>query len=232
MSSILITGANKGLGREAARQLRGLGHDVWVGARDADRGREAADALGARFVQLDVTDDATVARAAEEVGAVTGGSLDVLVNNAGIPGTARPTPEVTAADVEEVFAVNVLGPVRVLHAFLPLLRRSSAGVVVNVSSGLGSHAVTSEPGRVESSFQAPAYTSSKAALNMLTSQWAAALPDLRVNCVDPGYTATEFNGNSGPQTVEEGAEVIVRMATVGIDGPTGTYSDRHGPLDW
>ncbi len=205
---------------------------MWVGARDADRGREAADALGARFVQLDVTDDASVARAAEEVGAATGGSLDVLVNNAGIPGTARPTPEVTAADVEEVFAVNVLGPVRVLHAFLPLLRRSSAGVVVNVSSGLGSHAVTSEPGRVESSFQAPAYTSSKAALNMLTSQWAAALPELRVNCVDPGYTATEFNGNSGPQTVEEGAEVIVRMATVGIDGPTGTYSDRHGPLDW
>ncbi len=232
MSSILITGATRGLGREAARQLSALGHDVWVGARDVGRGREVAQEIGARAVQLDVTDDASVARAAEEVAAATGGALDVVVNNAGIPGASRPTDELTAADVEEVYAVNVLGPVRVLHAFLPLLRRSPAGVVVNVSSGLGSHAVTSEPGRVESSFQAPAYTSSKAALNMLTSQWAAALPELRVNCVDPGYTATEFNGNSGPQTVEEGTEVIVRMATVGADGPTGTYTDRHGPLDW
>ncbi|GAA2018802.1 SDR family NAD(P)-dependent oxidoreductase [Pseudokineococcus marinus] len=232
MSTILITGANKGLGRESARQLRDLGHDVWVAARDEGRGREAADALGARFVQLDVTDDASAAAAAEHVAAATGGSLDVLVNNAGVSGTSAPTPDVTAADVEEVFAVNVLGPVRVLHAFLPLLRRSPAGVVVNVSSGLGSHAVTSEPGRVESSFQAPAYTSSKAALNMLTSQWAAALPELRVNCVDPGYTATELNGHSGPQTVEEGAEAIVRMATIGADGPTGTYTDRHGPLGW
>ncbi|WP_299039328.1 SDR family NAD(P)-dependent oxidoreductase [uncultured Pseudokineococcus sp.] len=232
MTSILITGANKGLGRESARQLRELGHDVWVGARDPQRGREAADALGARFVQLDVTDDASVAAAAEQVAVATGGSLDVLVNNAGVSGASKPVSEITAADVEEVYAVNVLGPVRVFHAFLPLLQRSASGVVVNVSSGLGSHAVTSEPGRVESSFQAPAYTSSKAAVNMLTSQWAAALPELRINVVDPGYTATEFNGNSGPQTVEEGAEVIVRMATIGADGPTGTYSDRHGPLGW
>ncbi|WP_336922972.1 SDR family NAD(P)-dependent oxidoreductase [Aquipuribacter sp. SD81] len=232
MSTVLITGATRGLGRETARQLVARGHDVWVAARDPERGREAADELGARVVRLDVTDEASVVAAAEHVAAATGGSLDVLVNNAGVAGAHTPVPDVTAEDVEEVHAVNVLGPVRVLRAFLPLLRRSAAGVVVNVSSGLGSHTVTSDPGRVESTFQAPAYTSSKAALNMLTAQWAAALPDLRVNAVDPGWTATEFNGHSGPQTVEEGAEVIVAMATIGADGPTGTYRDRHGPLGW
>jgi NAD(P)-dependent dehydrogenase (short-subunit alcohol dehydrogenase family) len=232
MTTILITGANKGLGREAARRLLALGHDVWIGARNAERGREAAEALGARYVGIDVTDDASVAQAAKEVAAATGGSLDVLVNNAGISGRFADIADITAADVEEVFAVNVLGPVRTFHVFLPLLRKAPAGVVVNVSSGLGSHAVTSDPERIESSFQAPAYTSSKAALNMLTTQWAAAVPELRINCVDPGYTATEFNNHSGPQTVEEGTDAIVRMATIGADGPTGTYTDRHGPLGW
>ena len=232
MTNILITGGNKGLGHESARRLHDMGHDVWIGARDPQRGREAADTLGVRYVALDVTDQGSVDRAAEEVSAATGGTLDVLVNNAGIAGTSAPVPDVTAADVEEVYAVNVVGPVRTLHAFLPLLRRSSAGVVVNVSSGLGSHAVTSDPDRIESSFQLPGYTSSKAALQMLTTQWAAALPELRINAVDPGYTATDLNGNSGPQSVEEGAEIIVTMATIGPDGPTGTYTDRNGPVGW
>jgi len=232
MSHILITGANKGLGREAARRLLADGHDVWVGARDPERGREAAEALGARHVVLDVTDDASVAAAAETVAAATGGVLDVLINNAGVPGTQADVADVTAADVEAVFAVNVLGPVRTFHAFLPLLRAAESGVVVNVSSGLGSHAVTSDPDRIESSFQAPAYTSSKAALNMLTAQWAAALPGLRINVVDPGYTATDLNGHSGPQTVTEGTDAIVTAAGFGADGPTGTYFDRHGPLAW
>jgi NAD(P)-dependent dehydrogenase (short-subunit alcohol dehydrogenase family) len=232
MSSILITGANKGLGREAARRLIADGHDVWIGARDPERGREAAEALGARHVVLDVTDDGSVTRAAEEVAAATGGALDVLVNNAGVAGGAPGVEGSTAADVEAVFAVNVLGPVRVLHAFLPLLRRAPTGVVVNVSSGLGSHAVTSDPSRIENSFQAPGYTSSKAALNMLTAQWAAGLPELRINAVDPGYTATDLNENRGPQTVEEGTDAIVAMATIGADGPTGTFSDRHGSVGW
>ncbi len=211
---MLITGGNRGLGREAARRLIALGHDVWIGARNPD-------GLGGRVVELDVTDDASVARAAEKIGA-----LDVLINNAGIAGPQQPT----VADFEAVYAVNVFGPVRVFEAFLPHLQ--PAGVVVNVSSGLGSHAVTSDPERIESSFQAPAYTSSKAALNMLTTQWAAAFPALRINCVDPGYTATEFNDHSGPQTVEEGTDAIVKLATIGPDGPTGTYTDRHGPLGW
>jgi NAD(P)-dependent dehydrogenase (short-subunit alcohol dehydrogenase family) len=232
MSTILITGANKGLGREAARRLRAADHDVWIGARDPERGREAAHAVGARYVALDVTDDASVADAVDAVGAATGGTLDVLVNNAGIPGPFADVADITAADVEAVYAVNVFGCIRTFQACLPLLRRAPNGVVVNVSSGLGSHAVTSDPGRIESTFQQPGYTSSKAALNMLTAQWAAALPELRVNCVDPGYTATEFNGNSGPQTVEEGTDAIVAMATIGPDGPTGTFSDRHGAVGW
>ena len=232
MSTILITGANKGLGRESARRLLASGHDVWIGARDPERGREAAEALGARYVALDVTDDTSVARAVEQVSTEAGGSLDVLVNNAGIPGSTADVADVTADDIEAVYAVNVFGAVRVFQAFLPLLREAPSGVVVNVSSGLGSHAVTSDPERIESSFQLPGYTSSKAALNMLTGQWAAALPDLRVNCVDPGYTATEFNGNSGPQTVEEGTDAIVAMATIGPDGPTGTFTDRHGAVGW
>jgi NAD(P)-dependent dehydrogenase (short-subunit alcohol dehydrogenase family) len=218
MSNILITGANKGLGREAARRLAAADHHVWIGARDPERGREAAEAVGGRFVELDVTDEASVARAAAEVAAATDGILDV--------------GDVTAEEFEAVYAVNVLGPVRVFHHFLPLLRRAPHGVVVNVSSGLGSHAVTSDPDRIESTFQQPAYTSSKAALNMITTQWAAALPELRINVVDPGYTATEFNGNSGPQTVEEGTDQIVAMATIGPDGPTGTYTDRHGVIGW
>ncbi|MDO9406978.1 SDR family NAD(P)-dependent oxidoreductase [Patulibacter sp.] len=232
MSTILITGANKGLGREAARRLVDAGHDVWIGARDPERGREAAEALGARHVVLDVTDQASVDAAAQEVGAATGGTLDVLVNNAGIAGGQTPVAEITTAEVEEVYAVNVFGAVRAFQAFLPLLTAAQHGVVVNVSSGLGSHVATSDPDRIESSFQAPAYCSSKAALNMLTAQWAAALPGLRVNCVDPGYTATDLNGNSGPQTVEEGTDAIVTAATVAADGPTGTFFDRHGTVGW
>lgn len=232
MSTVLITGANKGLGRETARRLLALGHDVWIGARDPGRGREAADTLGGHQLTIDVTDDASVAAAADRLAAATGGSLDVLVNNAGISGTFADVAEVTAADVAAVYDVNVLGPVRVLHAFLPLLRRAPTGVVVNVSSGLGSHAVTTDPDRIESTFQQPGYTSSKAALNMLSAQWAAALPDLRINSVDPGYTATEFNNHTGPQTVQEGAEAIVAMATIGPDGPTGTFTDGHGTIGW
>ncbi|CAA9524030.1 MAG: Short-chain dehydrogenase/reductase SDR [uncultured Solirubrobacteraceae bacterium] len=232
MSNILITGANKGLGRESARRLLASGHDVWLGARDPERGREAAEALGARYVALDVTDDTSVVRAVEQVTEATGGSLDVLVNNAGISGTPADVADVTASDVEAVYATNVFGAVRVFHAFLPLLRQAPSGVVVNVSSGLGSHAVTSDPERIESTFQMPGYTSSKAALNMLTAQWAAALPALRINSVDPGYTATDFNGHSGPQDVHQGTDAIVAMATIGPDGPTGTFTDRHGTVGW
>ena len=230
MTTTLITGANRGIGREVARRLIAEGHDVWIGARDLDRGRATAEALGARAVAIDVTDDASVAAAAEEVAAA--GGLDVLVNNAGIAGRLAPVAETTPEDLREVYETNVLGPVRVTQAFRPQLERSSAPVIVNVSSGMGSIAITNDPERVESGLVNLAYSSSKTALNMLTTQYAKAHPGIRVNAVDPGYTATDFNGHSGPQSVEEGAEAIVEMATVGPDGPTGTFTDRHGVVPW
>jgi NAD(P)-dependent dehydrogenase (short-subunit alcohol dehydrogenase family) len=231
MTTTLITGANKGLGRETARRLLEAGHTVYAGARDPERGARAAQELGARFVEIDVTDDACVQRAADLI-AQEQGSLDVLVNNAGISGGFRPPAQTTADDLVRVYDTNVFGVVRVLHAFLPLLERSPAGVVVNVSSGMGSLAVTTDPTRLESKLVGLAYPSSKAALNMLTSQYAKAFGKLRINAVDPGYTATDLNGNRGTQTVEQGAEVIVRMALLGPDGPTGTFTDAAGPVPW
>jgi NAD(P)-dependent dehydrogenase (short-subunit alcohol dehydrogenase family) len=231
MTTTLITGANKGLGREAARRLLAAGHDVWVAARDAERGRVAAEELGGRFVQLDVTDDASVSAAVERVTAETGG-LDVLVNNAGIAGGFTPVPEVTADDVARVLATNVVGIVRVTQAFLPLLERSVNPVVVNVSSGMGSLAITTDPERVESTFVGLAYPASKSAVTMLTTQYAKAFPQMRINAVDPGYTGTDFNNHRGPQSVEEGTDAIVRMAQLDASGPTGAFVDRHGTVPW
>jgi NAD(P)-dependent dehydrogenase (short-subunit alcohol dehydrogenase family) len=231
MTVTLITGANKGLGHETARQLAGAGHSVWIGARDAGRGQAAADELGARFVQIDVTDDASVAAAAATIERA-GGGLDVLVNNAGIIGSRTPVPDVTAADVRDVYETNVFGVVRVLQAFASLLLRSASPVVVNVSSGLGSFAVTSDPERTESTIISLAYPSSKSAVTMLTSQYAKAYPQMRVNAVDPGHTATDLNGHSGPQTIEQGAEIIVRAASFGADGPTGAFLDAEGTVPW
>jgi NAD(P)-dependent dehydrogenase (short-subunit alcohol dehydrogenase family) len=232
MSTILITGANKGLGYEAARRLLAQGHDVWAAARDPQRGRAAAEELGAHPLILDVTDDASVQAAARTVAEATGGALDVLINNAGISGGRIPAAEVTATQVQAVYDVNVLGPVRVLNAFLPLLERSSSPVVVNVSSGLGSLTYSADPDAAYSSLIVPAYSSSKAALNMLTTQYAKAFPAIRINAVDPGYTATDLNGNAGTQTVTEGTDAIVQMAGIGPDGPTGTFVSRDGQVPW
>jgi NAD(P)-dependent dehydrogenase (short-subunit alcohol dehydrogenase family) len=227
MTTTLITGANKGLGFEAARRLIADGHDVWMAARDPERGRAAADELGGRFVELDVTEDASVAAAVETIGA-----LDVLINNAGIVGNRKPFAELTAEDVELVFRTNVFGVVRVTQAFVPLLERSDNPVIVNVSSGMGSIGVTSDPERLESTIVSLPYPASKTALNMLTSQWAKALPGMRVNAVDPGYTATDFNDHQGTQTVHEGTDAIVRMAKIDQSGPTGTFTDRHNSVPW
>jgi NAD(P)-dependent dehydrogenase (short-subunit alcohol dehydrogenase family) len=230
MTTTLITRAKKGLGREVARRLLADGHEVWVAARDPRRGRATADELGARFVELDVTEDASVASAAELLAGE--GGLDVLVNNAGIVGTHGAVEEIGPQDIAEVFATNVLGIVRVTQAFLALLRRSANPVVVNVSSGMGSLTVTSDPSRLESTLVSLGYATSKAAVNMLTTQYAKALPEMRVNAVDPGYTATDLNGRRGTQTVEEGAEAIVSMAKIDASGPTGSFVDRHGTVPW
>jgi NAD(P)-dependent dehydrogenase (short-subunit alcohol dehydrogenase family) len=230
MTTTLITGANKGLGREAARRLVADGHDVWLAARDAAKGRAAAEELGARFVALDVTDDASVAEASEQVAAA--GGLDVLVNNAGILGPRRAVAEMTPDDLRLVFETNVLGIVRVTRAFLPLLERSAQPVIVNVSSGMGSLAVTNDPARLESTLNSLAYPTSKTAVNMLTTQYAKAFPQMRINAVDPGYTATDFNDHHGTKPVEQGAEIIVRMAELDGSGPTGTFVDERGVVPW
>jgi NAD(P)-dependent dehydrogenase (short-subunit alcohol dehydrogenase family) len=231
MTLTLITGANKGLGHETARQLVGAGHTVYIGARDSGRGQAAARELGARFVRLDVTDQASVDAAADAV-AEAAGHLDVLVNNAGIPGRYVPAPEVDAAEVERVFATNVFGIVRVTRAFLPLLEASANPVIVNVGSALGSEGIVTDPARIESGVPALAYASSKAAVIMLTVQYAKALANIKVNVVEPGFTATDLNGNRGHQSVAEGAQIIVTMATIGPDGPTGTFTDRNGTMPW
>ena len=231
MTITLITGGNKGLGYESARRLIGLGHKVYIGARDAERGKVAAEKLGAHFVRLDVTDDRSVAAAAQEVLSKEG-HLDVLINNAGISGGMAKPFEMTIETMKETFETNVFGVARVTRAFLPLLEKSKTPVIVNVSSGLGSFETVMDEKAIEFTVQAAHYNSSKAAVNMLTVQYAKARPDFRINAVDPGYTATDLNHNSGPQTVTEGTDAIVKMATVGKDGPTGTFWNRRGPAPW
>ncbi|MER6694278.1 SDR family NAD(P)-dependent oxidoreductase [Streptomyces minutiscleroticus] len=230
MTTTLITGGNRGLGHEIARRLVQAGQTVWIGARDAGNGRKAADRLGAGFVQLDVTDDASVDAAVETLRARVG-HLDILVNNAGILGEVTAPEDMTADQVRHVYETNVFGLVRVTHAFLPLLRKATAPSVVNVTSGLGSFTLTHDPERVESQYPLAAYGSSKSAVTMLTTQYARTIPDVRFNAVDPGQTATEFTGHIG-HSVEEGAEAAVRIATLGPDTPTGTVTDRAGTLPW
>ncbi|AYC36423.1 SDR family NAD(P)-dependent oxidoreductase [Streptomyces griseorubiginosus] len=231
MTITFITGANKGLGRETARRLIECGHTVLVGARNREQGEETAAALGARHVPIDVTDDASVAAAAANV-AENEGRIDVLINNAGVHGPVGDPGGLTAADAFAVLDVNVIGVVRTTSAFLPLLRRSDDPVIVNVSSGMGSLALTHDPDRPESHVVAPLYTSSKAALTMLTTQYAKGLKGIRVNAADPGYTATDLNGHSGPQTVTEGTDAIVALATEGPGAGTGRFVSRHGEIAW
>ena len=235
MTTTLITGSNKGLGYEAARQLIAAGHTVYAGARDAELGRRAAGQLGARFVHLDVTDDASVAAAAKVIEA--DGGLDVLVNNAGVEGRTPDNVVIGAADetaahMQALFDTNVFGVVRMLHAFLPLLQRSAVPVVVNLSSGLSKTADLANPDGPVHFYPGVAYPASKTAVNTITVQYAKAFPVVRINAVDPGYTATDLNGRTGTQTVEEGAGIIVRMAQIGPDGPTGGHFTAAGPVAW
>jgi NAD(P)-dependent dehydrogenase (short-subunit alcohol dehydrogenase family) len=235
MTTTLITGANKGLGFEAARQLIAAGHTVYIGSRDAERGRRAAEQLGARLVVIDITDDASVAAAAKTIEA--DGGLDVLVNNAGVEERAEDNGIIGAVDLtadlmRSTFDTNVFGTVRVTHAFLPLLQRSAAPVIVNLSSGLASLTRVTTADTPTYAYPGVAYPASKAAVNMVTVQYAKAFPTMRINAVEPGFTKTDLNGNTGTQTVEQGAEIIVRMARLTPDGPTGTYTDAKGPLPW
>ncbi len=228
MTITLITGANKGLGYETARRLTEVGHTVYLGARDNDRGQAAADQLGAAFVPLDVTDDASVQSALEQI-QQREGRLDVLVNNAGISGGSEPN----GPEASKIFDTNVVGIVRVTQAALPLLRESDNPVVVNVSSALGSFWAVTNPARRQFHFPAVMYGASKAAVSMLTVQYAKAIPEVKFNAVEPGFTATELTPHSSAgQPVEQGADIIVRLAMIGPDGPTSTFTENEGPLGW
>jgi NAD(P)-dependent dehydrogenase (short-subunit alcohol dehydrogenase family) len=233
----LVTGANKGIGFEVARQLAAAGCVVVLAARNQTLGKEAAakliaEGLDVCFVAIDVTDSATIAAAAESV-ARDFGRLDILVNNAGIndPGDG-PAPTAQLDAVERVLRTNFLGALAVTQAMLPLLRKSAAGRIVNVSSGLGSLARSG--GSNPSATNWIGYSASKAALNMLTVQLARLLSDtnIKVNSAAPGYTATALNDFRGTQTIPEGAVEAVRLALLADDGPTGTYSERTGVVPW
>jgi NAD(P)-dependent dehydrogenase (short-subunit alcohol dehydrogenase family) len=228
MTVTLITGANKGLGYETARQLVERGHTVYVGARNVERGEAAAFQLGGQFVQIDVTEDESVERGLSLI-SEREGHLDVLVNNAGISTTA----DVTGPVALKIFDTNAVGLIRVTEAALPLLELSENPLVVNVSSALGSFWAVTNPERRQFHFPSIVYGSSKAAVSMLTVQYAKTFPGIKFNAVEPGFTATELTPFSGAgQPVEKGAEVIVRMATLGKDGPTGTFMEGEGELAW
>jgi NAD(P)-dependent dehydrogenase (short-subunit alcohol dehydrogenase family) len=228
MTVTLITGANKGIGYETARQLLELGHTVYIGARDVERGERAAATLGARFVQLDVTDDASVTGALATI-AEAEGVLDVLVHNAGILADGP----VDGPAALRAFDTNAVGLVRVTEAALPLLHKSSNAVVVTVSSSMGSFWAVTNPDRPEFGMPLALYAASKAAATMLTVQYSKLQPGIRFNALEPGTTATDMTAAFGiGRPVEESARTVVRLATLGPDGPSGTFQDENGVLPW
>ncbi|OLF09240.1 SDR family NAD(P)-dependent oxidoreductase [Actinophytocola xanthii] len=228
MTVALVTGANKGIGFETARQLLELGHVVYLGARDVERGEKAAAELGGRFVQLDVTDDASVSSALATIGSAEG-RLDILVHNAGILGDGV----LDGPTALRVFDTNAVGIVRVTEAALPLLRRSHNPTVVTVSSSAGSFWAVTNPDRPEFHLPVALYSASKAAATMLTLQYAKSQPGIKFNALEPGPTATDMTAAFGiGRSPEESARVVVRLATLGPDGPTGTLQDENGELPW
>ena len=244
----LITGANKGIGLETARQFGARGFTVLAGARDQERGLEAerelrADGVDARFVSLDVTADASVREAADWIEREYG-RLDILVNNAGIA-RGNLASETDLNTMREVYEVNVFGVIRVTNAMLPLVRRAPAARIVNVSSEVGSISSMTDPASPLAQMPAGlAYPSSKSALNMITTMYARELRDtpIKVNAANPGYTKTDLNRNSGFRSVTEGAEATVYLATLPADGPSGILwghlwsadgpADAYSRLPW
>jgi NAD(P)-dependent dehydrogenase (short-subunit alcohol dehydrogenase family) len=235
----LITGANKGIGYETTRRLAELGMTVLVGARDRQRGEHAVARLRERssnvhLVTLDVTDDASIAAAATDIGERFG-RLDALVNNAGVGGGGQPPSKQSIASIRTLFATNLLGAVAVTQAFLPLLEQAPAGRIVNVSSSLGSLRLAADPtSRIAAWNALFGYSASKTALNAFTVRLAHELrsTNIKVNSACPGYVATDLNQHQGPRTVEQGASIIVRLATLADDAPTGGFFDDAGEVAW
>ena len=241
----LVSGANQGIGLQIAKDLAAQGFAVLVGSRDLARGEAAAKEVGpdAHALQLDVTDQASIATAAERIREEFG-RLDALVNNAAISNTKMPPDmsveeyskstrpsNVSLDELRAVFETNVFGVVAVTQAMLPLLREAPAARIVNVSSGVGSLTRNSNPAFPYRSIFGPVYPASKTALNAMTLAMAIELETtgIKVNAACPGFTKTNLNNYAGTQTVEEGAREPVRLALIGPDGPTGTFSNIGKP---
>ncbi|MES2709470.1 MAG: SDR family oxidoreductase [Verrucomicrobiota bacterium] len=236
----LITGANKGIGLETARQLASQGVRVLLGARDAARGQEAADLLKAEglpvsFLQIDVTDSASIQAAAEKV-AAEHPHLDILVNNAGVLLETRgqAPSELPLSLWRETFNTNVFGLVEVTAAFLPLLKRSPAARIVNLSSILGSITNHADPESPIYQSKLAAYSSSKAAVNAWTVQLAYELRETphKVNSVHPGWVQTDMGGEEAPMAIPDGAKTSVRLALLESDGPNGGFFHMDDTLPW
>ena len=241
MTIALITGGNRGLGRAISEQLADAGMEVVIGCRDLSYGHAAAIEIGrgARAVRLDVTDPDSIRDAAEWFRSELGG-LDVLINNAGIlpeASNAEPAEAVDLAMFRRTFETNLFGAVGVLEAFLPLLRSSEAGRIVNISSTMGSLSDQTTP---ESPFYGtvvPAYQGSKAALNNVTIALAKSLRDtpIKITSICPGYVQTDLAPSSreqAPLTPAEGAQVVLAAATLPAEAPSGTFIDSSGPVPW
>ena len=242
----LVTGANKGIGLQIAKDLASHGFTVLVGSRDLRSGENAAKSIGedAHALHLDVTDEASIAAAAQRIRSEFG-RLDVLMNNAGISFAPRQSgqfPEAVASnllteaslgDVRTVFETNVFGVIAVTQAMLPLLREAPAGRIVVTASSGGSLTLNSDPANPHRSMFGN-YSVSKAAAHAVTLAFALALEatNIKVNAACPGFTSTALNGFRGTRSVEEGAREPVRLALIGPDGPTGTLSDEDGPVAW
>lgn len=239
----VVTGANRGLGFEVARQLGQAGHRVVIGARDPGKGDEAAqllrsEGLEAEAMALDVHDAASVEGAADEL-RERHGTIDVLVNNAGIlpEATAEPAEAVDAGLFRQTFDTNLIGAVSVTEHLLPLLRQAPAGRIVNVSTTMGSLADQSDPESPYYAMVMPAYQASKAALNSVTISLSKALGDTRikVNAVCPGFVQTDLtsvNRAQAPLTAAEAARVVVRYALVDDAGPSGGFFDHEAAVAW
>ena len=238
MKTVLITGANKSIGFETARQLLQQGYYVYLGCRDLAKGEEAVSQLHSKGLtqveplEIDVNDSSSIKAARVTLGNKTE-VLDVLINNAGVSGALPQASLETDINVfREVYETNVFGVISVTQAFVDLLKKSDAPRIVNVTSGLGSLTLHTDPSWIYYPFKAAAYMSSKAALNAYTIALAFDLKgtSFKVNAVDPGYTATDFNHHSGPGTVEDAAARVAKAATLTAEGLTGQFfSDDNAP---
>ncbi|USI73928.1 SDR family oxidoreductase [Sphingomonas morindae] len=236
---VLITGANKGIGFEVARQMGSKGHRIWLGSRDEDRGgaaacRLASEGLDVRALILDVTSEESVLAAETRIRAEDG-RLDVLINNAGIPGgQGKPPSQQPLDDIEAVYATNVYAPIRVTQTFLPLLKAGNGAAVVMVINGLGSLAWLSDPDHPYNRVNILGYNSSKTALNAVTVSFAKEFKayGIVVNAADPGYTATDFNDHTGYRTVEQAAAGIVWLADCRDPEATGGFYFEQTRAPW